>query len=70
MFLDHITVLGLPLYFVAFDFIIFCVAGWIYAVSYTHLDVYKRQVRVLEQTGFRGSVMECMKACADKSRNM
>ena len=27
-------------------------------------------VRVLEQTGFRGSVMECMKACADKSRNM
>ena len=27
-------------------------------------------VRVLEQTGLRGSVMECMKACADKSRNM
>ena len=27
-------------------------------------------IRVLEQTGFRGSVMECMKACADKSRNM
>lgn len=27
-------------------------------------------VRVLEKTGFRSSVMECMKACADKSRNM
>ena len=27
-------------------------------------------VRVLEQTGFRSSVMEAMKACADKSRNM
>lgn len=27
-------------------------------------------VRVLEQTGFRGSVMECMKACAQKSRNL
>lgn len=27
-------------------------------------------VRVLEQKGFRGSVMDCMKACADKSRNM
>lgn len=27
-------------------------------------------IRVLEQKGFRSSVMECMKACADKSRNM
>lgn len=27
-------------------------------------------VRVLEQTGFRGSVMECMKACAEKSRKL
>lgn len=27
-------------------------------------------VKVLEKTGFRSSVMECMKACADKSRNM
>ena len=27
-------------------------------------------VRVLEQKGFRGSVMECMKACAEKSKNM
>lgn len=27
-------------------------------------------VRVLEQEGFRASVMNCMKACADKSRNM
>ena len=27
-------------------------------------------VRVLEKAGFRSSVMECMKACADKSRNM
>lgn len=27
-------------------------------------------VRVLEKTGFRSSVIECMKACADKSRNM
>lgn len=27
-------------------------------------------VRVLEQDGFRGSVMNCMKACADKSRRM
>ncbi len=27
-------------------------------------------VKVLETTGFRGSVMECMQACADKSRNM
>lgn len=27
-------------------------------------------VRVLEQKGFRGSVMECMKACAGKSKNM
>lgn len=27
-------------------------------------------VRTLEKTGFRSSVMECMKACADKSRNM
>jgi pyrroline-5-carboxylate reductase len=27
-------------------------------------------VRVLEQEGFRGSVMSCMRACADKSRNM
>lgn len=27
-------------------------------------------VRVLEQTGFRGSVMECMKVCAEKSRNL
>lgn len=27
-------------------------------------------VRVLEKTGFRSSVMECMKACADKSRNI
>lgn len=27
-------------------------------------------VRVLEQEGFRSSVMNCMKACADKSRNM
>ena len=24
----------------------------------------------LEEKGFRSSVMECMKACADKSRNM
>ncbi len=27
-------------------------------------------VRVLEKEGLRSSVMECMKACADKSRNM
>lgn len=27
-------------------------------------------VRVLEKEGFRSCVMECMKACADKSRNM
>ena len=27
-------------------------------------------VRVLEREGLRGSVMECMRACADKSRNM
>ncbi|MBQ1994107.1 MAG: pyrroline-5-carboxylate reductase [Lachnospiraceae bacterium] len=27
-------------------------------------------VRTLEKTGFRSSVMECMKACADKSRSM
>ena len=27
-------------------------------------------VRVLEWEGLRGSVMECMRACADKSRNM
>ena len=27
-------------------------------------------VRVLEKTGFRSSIMECMKECADKSRNM
>ncbi len=27
-------------------------------------------VRVLEQKGFRASVMDCMKACAEKSRNM
>ena len=27
-------------------------------------------VRVLEQTGFRSSVMECMKACAEKSRKL
>ncbi|MDD7402383.1 MAG: pyrroline-5-carboxylate reductase [Butyribacter sp.] len=27
-------------------------------------------VRALEETGFRGSVMTAMKACADKSRNM
>lgn len=27
-------------------------------------------VRVLENEGFRSSVMNCMKACADKSRNM
>lgn len=27
-------------------------------------------VRALEQTGFRGSVMECMHVCAEKSRNM
>lgn len=27
-------------------------------------------VRALERTGFRGSVMECMHACAEKSRNM
>lgn len=27
-------------------------------------------VRVLERKGLRGSVMECMRACADKSRNM
>lgn len=27
-------------------------------------------VRVLEETGFRGNVMACMKACAEKSRNM
>lgn len=27
-------------------------------------------VRVLEQKGFRSSIMDCMKACADKSRNM
>lgn len=27
-------------------------------------------VRVLEETGFRGSVMACMKACAEKSRNL
>ena len=27
-------------------------------------------VRSLEQNGFRGDVMACMKACADKSRNM
>ncbi len=27
-------------------------------------------VKSLEKTGFRNSVMECMKACADKSRNM
>lgn len=27
-------------------------------------------VRVLEKTGFRSSIIECMKECADKSRNM
>lgn len=27
-------------------------------------------VRVLEQKGFRGAVMDCMSACAEKSRNM
>ena len=27
-------------------------------------------VRILEKTGFRSSIMECMKACADKSRNL
>lgn len=27
-------------------------------------------VRALEQSGFRGSVLECMKVCAEKSRNM
>lgn len=27
-------------------------------------------VKVLEETGFRGSVMECMHACAEKSRTM
>ncbi|RKI31185.1 pyrroline-5-carboxylate reductase [bacterium 1xD8-6] len=27
-------------------------------------------VRVLERKGLRGSVMECMRVCADKSRNM
>lgn len=27
-------------------------------------------VRILEKTGFRSSVMECMKACADKSRSL
>ena len=27
-------------------------------------------VRVLEETGFRGSVMKSMKACADRSKNM
>lgn len=27
-------------------------------------------VRILEKTGFRSSVMECMKECADKSRSM
>ncbi|MDO4166780.1 MAG: pyrroline-5-carboxylate reductase [Eubacteriales bacterium] len=27
-------------------------------------------VKVLEEKGFRGSVMECMHACAEKSRNM
>ena len=27
-------------------------------------------VRVLEKTGFRSSVMEAMKACADKSREL
>ncbi len=27
-------------------------------------------VRILEKEGLRSSVMECMKACADKSRNM
>lgn len=27
-------------------------------------------VRILEKTGFRSSIMECMKACAGQSRNM
>ncbi|MCI9080415.1 MAG: pyrroline-5-carboxylate reductase [Lachnospiraceae bacterium] len=27
-------------------------------------------VRILEKTGFRSSIIECMKACADKSRNL
>ena len=27
-------------------------------------------VRVLEQKGFRGAVMDCMSACAEKSRKM
>lgn len=27
-------------------------------------------VKILEKTGFRNSIMECMKACADKSRSM
>lgn len=27
-------------------------------------------VKVLEETGFRGSIMQAMEACADKSRNM
>ena len=41
MFLDHITVLGLPLYFVAFDFIIFCVAGWIYESTFVSVRAKK-----------------------------
>ena len=41
MFLDHITVLGLPLYFVAFDFIIFCVAGWIYESTFVSVRTKK-----------------------------
>ena len=41
MFLDHITVLGLPLYFVAFDFIIFCVAGWIYESAFVSVRTKK-----------------------------
>lgn len=32
--MNYITILGLPLYFVAFDFIIFCVAGWIYESTF------------------------------------
>ncbi len=27
-------------------------------------------VRILEKTGFRSSIMECMKACAEQSRNL
>ena len=39
-------------------------------VSYTHLDVYKRQVRTLEELGFRSAIIEAMKVCEEISKSL